>query len=539
MGHLLFLQGRVSKKLMHRYEVESQQQGKSSFAFAWVLDETEEERARGITTDVAVNCKWDRFRPRAHVLAPRFANTDLTLSLRSCLFFRSVSAACPVFETPTKKITLLDAPGHKEFIPRMITGAAQADAGILVIPATKGEFEGGWSEDGQIREHAVLARSLGVSQLILAINKLDTCGWSQARYDEIVSQLIPWLKSVGYKAQDLSVIPLSGLTGENIMKRSEPGLSWYNGPVLLDLIDQFHAPPRQVDLPLRMCVQDVFKTLSLGQAVAGKVETGTILPRDRLLLLPLNETVVVKCMESRGELLNIARAGDNIELGLKDFSDPAVLQVGQWLCDPLHPIPMVVHFRAQIITMANFKVPLLAGTQLVFFNQACAETVSLHSLHSIIDKTTGAVLKRNPRVIPKSATAIVELTSKNKICLELFRSVKSLGRFSLRRGQETVACGIVTSHTNTAHTQQHRGRERGEEQRALATGLRLTLAFLCLFVRRIVSHAVGSSALAFLSFPIAPSHADNALESEPLARSRRRYHWHSPRAKARRNQLQY
>ena len=459
MGHLLFLQGRVSKKLMHRYQVESQQQGKSSFAFAWVLDETDEERARGITTDVAVNCKC-----ATHPAGPC---SFLCVHCSLCPFLSLLLVCClaSVFETPTKKITLLDAPGHKEFIPNMITGAAQADAGILVIPATKGEFEGGWSEDGQIREHAVLARSLGVSQLILAINKLDTCGWSQSRYDEIVAQLLPWLKSVGYKAHDLSVIPVSGLTGENIMTRSEPALSWYNGPVLLDLIDQFHAPPRQVDLPLRMCVQDVFKTLTLGQAVAGKIETGTILPRDRLLLLPLNETVVVKSMESRGEMINIARAGDNIELGIKDFSDPSVLQVGQWLCDPLHPIPMVVHFRAQIITMTNFKVPLLAGTQLVFFNQACAEPVSLHSLHSIVDKTTGAVIKRNPRVVPKSATAIVEITSKNKICLELFRTVKSLGRFSLRRGQETVACGIVTSHT----TKHNAARTR------LFSGLRLTL----------------------------------------------------------------
>ena len=325
----------------------------------------------------------------------------------------------------------------------MITGAAQADAAILVVPATRGEFEGGFSEDGQIREHAVLARSLGVAQLILAVNKLDTCGWAAERYHEIVRIMVPYLKSVGYKEKDIQPVPVSGLTGENILECKEPALKeWYTGPVLLELIDRFQLPPRQEDRPMRLCVQDVFRTLSLGQAVAGKVECGTILPRDRLLLLPLGETLTVRALESRGEGLNIARAGDNVELGVRDFSDPAVLQVGQWLCDPLHPIPMVTHFRAQIITM-NYRVPLLAGSQLTFYTQACSEPIVLKSLMSIVDKVTGAVVKRNPRVLPRESTAVVELTARNKICLELFKNYRQLGRFSLRRGQDTVAVGVV------------------------------------------------------------------------------------------------
>jgi len=404
MGHLLFLQGRVSKKLLHRYEKESKQLGKSSFHYAWVLDETEEERTRGVTVDVATN----------------------------------------YFETQTKKITLLDAPGHRDFIPNMITGAAQADAAILVVPATTGEFEGGFSEDGQIREHCLLSRSLGVGQMIVAVNKLDTVNWSRERYDFILAQLLPFLHGIGYKDKEVWTIPVSGLTGENIMDRkSEELKSWYDGPVLLDLIDQFQPPPRETSKPMRLCIQDVFKSLTLGQAVAGKVETGSILPKDRLLLLPLGETVSVKAMESRGENLAIATAGDNIEIGIKDFSDPAVLQVGQWLCDPQHPIPQVHHFRAQILTM-NYKIPLIAGSQLVFFTHATTEAVSIHSLIGIVDKVSGAVTKRRPRVIPRSSTAIVEIVCKNRICLELFRNYKSMGRFSLRRGQETVAVGIVT-----------------------------------------------------------------------------------------------
>jgi elongation factor 1 alpha-like protein len=348
------------------------------------------------------------------------------------------------FETPSKKITLLDAPGHKEFIPNMITGAAQADAAILVVPATKGEFEGGFGEDGQIREHAVLARSLGVSQLILAVNKLDTTGWSSARYNEIVSQMLPYLKSVGYKEKDLFPCPVSGLTGENIMECKEPALrAWYDGPVLLDLIDRFSLPQRHTDRPLRMCVQDVFKTLTLGQVLAGKIETGTVLVKDRLLLLPLGETLHVRAMESRGENLIVGRAGDNVEIGVKDFSDAQVLQIGQWLCDPAYPIPMVTHFQAQIITM-NYRIPLITGAQLTFFTQATTEPVNILKITAIIDKVTGAVVKKMPRVLPRETTALVEFTSKNKICMELFRNFKALGRFSLRRGGETVAVGITT-----------------------------------------------------------------------------------------------
>lgn len=182
---------------MHRYETDSKKVGKASFMYAWVLDETEEERSRGITMDVAQSR----------------------------------------FETPNRIVTLLDAPGHKDFIPNMITGAAQADVAILVVDATKGEFETGFEAGGQTREHTMLIRSLGVSQLAVAVNKLDNVEWRAERYEEIVAKLSTFFKQTGFKEQDVTYVPCSGLTGENLTTRSQiNAFSWYKGPCLLEVI---------------------------------------------------------------------------------------------------------------------------------------------------------------------------------------------------------------------------------------------------------------------------------------------------------------
>ena len=201
MGHLLYLLGFVSKKTIHRYETDSKKIGKNSFLYAWVLDETQEERSRGITMDIAQSR----------------------------------------FETQNRVVTLLDAPGHKDFIPNMITGATQADVALLVVDATKGEFETGFESGGQTREHTLLIRSLGISQLGVVVNKLDNCDWSQQRYEEIVTKLSAFLKQVGFKDQDVSYVPCSGLTGENLMTRSKNELLclWYSGPSLVEIIGIF------------------------------------------------------------------------------------------------------------------------------------------------------------------------------------------------------------------------------------------------------------------------------------------------------------
>ncbi|TMS12667.1 HBS1-like protein [Larimichthys crocea] len=256
MGHLLYLLGNVNKRTMHKYEQESKKAGKASFAYAWVLDETGEERDRGVTMDVGMT----------------------------------------KFETNSKVVTLMDAPGHRDFIPNMITGAAQADVAVLVVDASRGEFEAGFEAGGQTREHALLVRSLGVTQLAVAVNKMDQVNWQQERFQDITSKLGHFLKQAGYKESDVFYIPTSGLSGENLATRSSVSqlTSWYSGPSLLEQIDAFKPPQRSVDKPFRLCVSDVFKDQGSGFCVTGKIEAGYIQTGEKTLAMPPNETCTVK-----------------------------------------------------------------------------------------------------------------------------------------------------------------------------------------------------------------------------------------------------
>ncbi|KAA0707241.1 HBS1-like protein ERFS [Triplophysa tibetana] len=276
MGHVLYLLGNVNKRTMHKYEQESKKAGKASFAYAWVLDETGEERDRGVTMDVGMT----------------------------------------KFETNSKVVTLMDAPGHKDFIPNMITGAAQADVAALVVDASRGEFEAGFEAGGQTREHGLLVRSLGVTQLAVAVNKMDQVNWQQERFKEIVSKLGHFLKQAGFKDSDVFYIPTSGLSGENLTTKSKvPELtSWYTGPCLLEQIDAFKPPQRSVEKPFRLCVSDVFKDLGSGFCVTGKIEAGFVQTGDKILAMPPNETCTVKGITLHDEPLDWAAAGDHVSL---------------------------------------------------------------------------------------------------------------------------------------------------------------------------------------------------------------------------------
>uniref|UniRef100_A0A8C6UAL4 HBS1-like protein n=1 Tax=Neogobius melanostomus TaxID=47308 RepID=A0A8C6UAL4_9GOBI len=278
MGHLLYLLGNVNKRTMHKYEQESKKAGKASFAYAWVLDETGEERDRGVTMDVGMT----------------------------------------KFETKSKVVTLMDAPGHKDFIPNMITGAAQADVAVLVVDASRGEFEAGFEAGGQTREHALLVRSLGVTQLAVAVNKMDQVNWQEERFQEIISKLGHFLKQAGFKESDVFYIPTSGLSGENLVTRSTVTAltSWFSGPSLVEQIDAFKPPQRSVDKPFRLCVSDVFKDQGSGFCVTGKIEAGYVQTGDRILAMPPNETCTVKGITLHNEALDWAAAGDHVSLTL-------------------------------------------------------------------------------------------------------------------------------------------------------------------------------------------------------------------------------
>ncbi|XP_071513951.1 protein HBS1 isoform X1 [Panulirus ornatus] len=404
MGHLLYLQGSVGQRTMHKYEQESKKVGKQSFMYAWVLDDTDEERSRGITVDIAQR----------------------------------------MFESETKIITLLDAPGHRDFIPNMITGAARADVAILVVDASTGEFEAGFESGGQTREHAILIRSLGVSQLVVSVNKLDAAEWREDRFKDIKRNLQQFLKTVGFKDADVVYIPCSGLTGENLTKPSTEDklCSWYTGPTLLQAIDKMKVPERGISRPVRMCVSDVYKGQGSNMCVGGRLETGYIQSNDRLLLLPQGDLLNVKGVQADSSSSSTAFAGDHVTLTVSGV-DPNVLHTGDFLCDPAHPIPLASRVQARIVVF-NIIVPLIKGAQVDFHYQAVTEPAKIRKLVSQLHKTTGQIVKNKPRALVKNTAAVIELEFTRPLCLELFRDNKELGRFMLRTGGSTIAAGLVT-----------------------------------------------------------------------------------------------
>ncbi|KAG9493473.1 HBS1-like protein isoform X1 [Eleutherodactylus coqui] len=404
MGHLLYLLGHVNKRTMHKYEQESKKAGKASFAYAWVLDETGEERQRGVTMDVGMT----------------------------------------KFETKTKVITLMDAPGHKDFIPNMITGAAQADVAVLVVDASRGEFEAGFEAGGQTREHALLVRSLGVTQLAVVVNKMDQVNWQEERFREITNKLGHFLKQAGFKDSDVCYIPTSGLSGENLVKTSEISelTSWYKGPCLTDQIDSLKAPQRSVDKPFRLCASDVFKDQGSGFCVTGKIEAGYVQTGERLLVMPPNETCTVKGITLHDEPVDWAAAGDHVSLALTGV-DIIKINVGYVFCNPTEPIRACTRFRARVLIF-NFDVPITQGFPIIIHYQTVSEPATIRRLISILHKSTGEVVKKKPKCLTKGMNAIIELQTQRPVALELYKDFKELGRFMLRYSGSSIAAGVVT-----------------------------------------------------------------------------------------------
>ncbi|XP_078043335.1 translation elongation factor EF-1alpha (GTPase) HBS1 isoform X2 [Augochlora pura] len=402
LGRLLCDLGQIPSRLIHKYQQESKKIGKQSFAYAWVLDETGEERERGITMDVGQS----------------------------------------KFETETKSITLLDAPGHKDFIPNMIIGAAQADVALLVVDATRGEFETGFDSGGQTREHALLLRSLGVLQLAVVINKLDTVNWSQDRFNEITNKMSVFLKQAGFK-DNVVFVPCSGLSGENIITKPKEALSnWYHGPTLISVIDNFKCPERPINKPFRLSVNDIFKGTGSGFCVSGHVETGMVSVGDKILVLPRNEMAVVKGLQVDESSMTNVFAGDHVVLTLSGLEQQNV-GIGDIICNPQYPIPVTTCFQAHVVVFA-VKIPIVKGLPVVMHQQSLVQPAVITKLVSQINRTTGEVTKKKPRCLPKNSSAIIEITTQNPVCMELYKDIKELGRVMLRVEGTTVATGLVT-----------------------------------------------------------------------------------------------
>ncbi|GAA5941246.1 hypothetical protein JCM3775_006661 [Rhodotorula graminis] len=413
MGRVLHELGETSDKEIFNYQRQSEKIGKGSFAYAWTFDAMEEERERGVTIDVAIDS----------------------------------------FETTRRRFTLIDAPGHRDFIPNMISGAAQADAAVLVVDGSNGGFEKGFEGGGQTREHAVLVRSLGVQQLIVAVNKLDTVGWSQKRFEAIRESLQPFLTQTGFNPAKVAYVPVGAMSGENLTRRTSEVLeSWFEGRSLVEELDSLDVPQRALEAPLRIPVSNVFKGQSAtasGLAISGRIESGIVQVGEKLAALPGDETGVVRALEVEGELVPYALAGSNVTVYLSAI-EANQLSVGSVLCPPSQPVPVASSFLAQIIVFEP-QYPITAGYAVELFHHSRDIPATIVALEALLDKTTGQVTRSNPRMLTKNTSARIRVQLRQAasagrtsgIPLEPFSVNKSMGRVLFRRGGETVAAGIV------------------------------------------------------------------------------------------------
>ncbi|XP_066348578.1 uncharacterized protein [Miscanthus floridulus] len=406
-GRLRHALGLISKKQMHKYEKEAKEKGKGSFAYAWAMDESSDERERGITMTVAV----------------------------------------AYFNSENYRVVLLDSPGHKDFVPNMISGATQADAAILVVDASIGSFEAGMGVNGigQTKEHSQLIRSFGVENLIVAINKMDVVEYSKERFQSIKLQLGIFLRSCGYKDSSVTWVPLSAMANENLVTASSDSrlLSWYNGDCLLKAIDSLPPPHRDVSRPLRLPICDVIASHTLGQvAVCGKVESGGIRTGSKVLAMPSGDIATVRTIERDSSTCNLARAGDNVAIGLHGI-DPGHIVSGGVLCHPDFPVHIASHLELKILVL-EITMPILVGLQFELHIHHARVSARLVKILSSLDQKTGKALKEMPRLLTARQAAVVEVKLDREVCAEEFSTLKALGRVFLRSQGNTVAVGIVT-----------------------------------------------------------------------------------------------
>lgn len=412
-GHLIYKCGGIDKRTIDKFEKEAQEMGKGSFKYAWVLDKLKAERERGITIDIAL---WK-------------------------------------FETDKYYITIIDAPGHRDFIKNMITGTSQADCAVLVVAAGVGEFEAGISKNGQTREHALLAYTLGVKQMICAVNKMDTAEYSQTRFDEIVKEVSSYIKKIGYNPKAVAFVPVSGWHGDNMIEPST-NMSWYkgwainrkdgdaSGVTLIQALDAIIPPTRPVEVPLRLPLQDVYKIGGIGTVPVGRVETGVLKPGVVVTFAPSGISTEVKSVEMHHEALPEANPGDNVGFNVKNVSVKD-LRRGYVAGDSKHcPPKETKQFEAQVIVI-NHPGQIQAGYSPVLDCHTAHIACKFLELKEKIDRRSGKKIEDAPKFIKSGDAAIVLLKPTKPMCVETFSEFPPLGRFAVRDMRQTVAVGVI------------------------------------------------------------------------------------------------
>ncbi len=405
-GHLLYLAGAVDERTIKAFEEEAKKMGKETFKFAWVLDNLKEERERGLTIDL------------------RFLK----------------------FETKKYYFTVIDAPGHRDFVKNMITGASQADGAILFCSAKRGEFEAGIGPGGQTREHAFLAFTLGVRQLAVAVNKMDdvSVNWSQERYDEVKNEVSRMLKMVGYKIEKIPFVPTSGWTGDNLVKPSEK-MPWYKGPTLFEALDTFELPPKPLNKPLRVPVQDVYSITGVGTVPVGRVETGVLKENDVVIFMPANKQAEVKSLEMHHTRIPKAEPGDNIGFNVRGVAKTDIRRGD--VAGPVNNPPTVAkEFIGQIIVIYHPTAIAAGYTPVLHYHTgqiACRFTELLRK----IDPRSGHVVEEKPAFLKTGDAALVRMEPLHPIAIENYTDFPELGRFAIRDMGTTVAAGVVKEIT--------------------------------------------------------------------------------------------
>ena len=395
IGHLMFQSGILSPQELEKLKAEAQKHGKAGFEFAYFMDDIKEERERGVTIDLSYK------------------------------------------KLVTKKfdVTIIDAPGHRDFVKNMITGASQADAAFLVVAAGQGA-----GVQPQTKEHIWLLRTMGVGQVAVLINKMDTVGYKEEEYTKIKADVAVLLKQAGYKAEETVFIPISGFKGDNLTKRSD-NLSWYKGPILLEQIDNFKEPEKPTGLPLRMPIQDAYEITGIGTVPVGKIETGVMKVGMKVIILPGRTGKGIegelKTIEMHHESMPEAEAGDNVGVSIRGVGKKDVAR-GDVVCEAAKPAPVVDEFVAQIAVISHPTVIAKGYTPVFHVHTAQVPCQFIE----LIEKTVDGQVIKNPDFLKNGEVAKVRLKPIGNLVLETQATNPHMSRFAIRDAGATVAAGV-------------------------------------------------------------------------------------------------
>ncbi|MDY6966001.1 MAG: translation elongation factor EF-1 subunit alpha [Halobacteriota archaeon] len=393
VGRLLYEAGVVDPHIIDEYRKEAEAKGKGSFEFAWVMDSVKEERERGLTIDVAHQR----------------------------------------FDTSKFYFTIVDCPGHRDFVKNMITGASQADAAVLVVAAPDGIKP-------QTKEHSILAWTLGINQLIVAINKMDAVKYDKSRYEEVKEDVTKMLKTLGFKVDTVRFLPVSAFKGDNVKVKSE-NMSWYDGPALLESFDMLKEPEKPIQLPLRIPVQDVYTITGVGTVPVGRVETGKMNKGDKIIFNPAGKVGEVKSIEMHHEEIPEALPGDNVGWNVRGIGKNEIRRGD--VCGPVDNPPTIAdEFTAQVVVLQHPSA-ITVGYTPVFHCHTAQVACTIMEIKKKLDPATGGVKEENPDFIKSGDAAIIQVKPTRPLVIEKYKEIPQLGRFAIRDMGTTIAAGMI------------------------------------------------------------------------------------------------